>query len=58
MKGEIISFQVVQRVWALRRGTCPKCRSHLVYRGREHCFICGWRAHSYVEPYVFCKVSD
>ena len=58
MKGELITFRMIQRLWALRVGKCPKCRAHLVYMGRKHCVICGWRAFDYVEPYVFCKVPE
>ncbi len=58
MKGELISFRMIQRLWALRMGKCPKCRSHLIHIVRKHCTICGWRAHDYVEPYVFCKSAD
>lgn len=58
MKGEVISFRMLQGLWAMRVGKCPKCRSQLVFLVKKHCVICGWRAHDYVEPYVFCDMSE
>ncbi len=58
MKGELIHFRVIQGLWALRMGKCPKCRSHLVHRLKKSCVICGWRAYGYVEPYVYCNMAD